>query len=61
MDYVTFLKDIYHHDGDLTFRKNFDYRLLGEDDNYYYISPFESGNECSQFPKRVRDEVFEIL
>lgn len=60
MDYVTFRKDVYQDNGDLVFRKDFDYRLLLEDDEYYFISPFKTGNKCSQFPKKVEGEVFSI-
>lgn len=61
MDYVIFKKDVYNKDGSLAFNKNGKYRLLSEDDNYYFISPFKKGNQCSQFPKSAEGKVFCIL
>ena len=60
VDYVYFRENYFSANGDLIFYKNFEYRLIGEKDGNYHISPDKEGNKFIELPRKLEGELFDV-
>ena len=58
-DYAMFLKDLSDVNG-VVFKKNHNYEILDEDQEYLYVQMKPKTNQVSQIPKELEGELFTI-